>query len=172
MSNVQAPHGPLVFGLEDEGGDLTGLTSVDGSVIIVSPGGPVPDLSVPAVVQQDQQANSTIVQTVGSGAWVDVPGVPITVATTGRYNILWNTSVNPDSNTDFHWRLAIDGVAIGLHLVHTAAGNFGGLNYPTTIMASGIALVALEVVTAQVILNSGVGTADVFEQAMSLTEIL
>ena len=42
------PHGPLVFGLDDgaPAGDLTGLTSADGSIDIANPGGPVPDLSV------------------------------------------------------------------------------------------------------------------------------
>lgn len=40
------PHGPLVFGLDEETqGDLTGLTSADGSILIQDPGGPVPDLS-------------------------------------------------------------------------------------------------------------------------------
>ena len=39
----------MVFGLGEDaggGGDLTGLTSLDGSVVIADPGGPVPDLSV------------------------------------------------------------------------------------------------------------------------------
>ena len=43
-----APHGPLVFGLPDSGGgDLTAITSLDGSVTIVDGTGPIPDLSVP-----------------------------------------------------------------------------------------------------------------------------
>ena len=50
MGGAPGPHGPLVFGLEGEGGGgaIEEITSVDGTVVVTNPTGPITDLSVPA----------------------------------------------------------------------------------------------------------------------------
>ena len=179
----------MVFGLEDEtGGGSTielsdegvALGTVDrldflGTGVLAARIGLTGfiriDTPLPQI-QLTQQDSTVVVQTVGTGAWLDVPGTSINLNGDGSYNIVWNTTINPGSNSDTHWRLAIDGVPIGTHLVHTAAGNFAGLAMPLTLCAFDIPLLIGEVVTAQVILNSGVNTSDVFEQRLAITQVL
>lgn len=63
---VTNPTGPVVDLSAPDVGDLTGITSADGSVTIVNPGGPIPDLSTTQV--------GAVVPTAASGA-TPLPGV-------------------------------------------------------------------------------------------------